>query len=434
MGGKPTRRLLLSAAGALALLAVPLVAPAGRAAAAAGCGNEATQPGAPIVPVPWQQQWLDPERVWPLASGIGQVVAVIDTGVDGTHEQLRDHVLTGFDELRNAPGGNLDCVSHGTAVASLIAAQKVGTVGFHGIAPEAKILPVRVSNVDPATDPGGPKQASPGTVAQAIGWAAGHGATVIEVSPSFTVDYPTLRDAVQQALAKGIPIVAAAGDRHNPNLPGDPPSYPAAYPGVIGVGAVDATFRVSSTSNVGRYVALAAPGDGVVADTRIGGQQTWSGTSLAAGVVAATVALLRQVVLTATPAQLAARLVASADPVPGGQLGAAYGAGLVDPYRAVTEQLAGGAPQVVPGVPPPSVDTGAAARHRSSRHTGDVALLIVAAGAGLVVLILATALVLPRGRRWRWRPTRAAPPPATARQDTPQDDEDLFALPKPHND
>jgi type VII secretion-associated serine protease mycosin len=441
MAGKPTWLRLVAAVvsgAAMALLPAPLVAlpsgpaslaPAVRAAAAGSCGSEAAQPGSLIVPVPWQQRWLDPERVWPFATGAGQVVAVIDTGVDGTHQQLSGHVRPGFDELRGAPDGNLDCVSHGTAVASLVVAQKVDAVGFHGVAPGAEILPVRVSNVDPATDPNDPKQASPGAVAQAISWAAGHGATVIEVSPSFTADTPVLRAAVRAALNHGIPVVAAAGDRHVPDAVTDPPTYPAAYSGVIGVGAVDATFGRWGRSNMGRYVAVTAPGDGVVAATRIAGQQAWSGTSIAAGVVAGAVALLRQVAPQLTPVQVAARIAATADPVPGGQLGTAYGAGLVDPYRAVTERASGGWPRLVPGVPPPSLDPAAIARERAWRRTGSAALLIVAVSGGLLVLIVTAAFVMPRGHRRGWRPTRAAPPPA-AGPEPEVDDDHLFAVPK----
>jgi len=268
-------------------------------------------------------------------------------------------------------------------------------------------------------------------VAKAITWAADNGATVIEVSPSFTVDVPSLREAVRAAIAKGIPIVAAAGDRRNPDYATDPPTYPAAYDGVIGVGAVGATFDVWSTSNIGFYVRVSAPGDGVVADTRLAGQQTWSGTSIAAGSVAGTVALLRQVAPQLTPAQVASRIEATADPAPGGQLGPAYGAGLVDAYRAVTERPAVGRPRAIPGVAPPSVDPAVVAREASLRNTRDTALLILAIVGGLLVLFVAAALVVPRGRRRGWRPTRASRPPDRSEEPV-VDDEQHFALPKAH--
>src|SRR5262249_56077469 len=97
---------------ALAVLPVPLIAlpsvpfalaPVVHAPAAAGCGSEAALPGNLVVPVPWQQKWLDPERVWPLATGAGQVVAVIDTGVDGTHPPPRRPLPPGVDHPPGPP-------------------------------------------------------------------------------------------------------------------------------------------------------------------------------------------------------------------------------------------------------------------------------------------------------------------------------------------
>src|SRR5262249_60358233 len=92
-------------------------------------------------------------------------------------------------------------------------------------------------------------------------------------------------------------------------------------------------------------------------------------------------------------------------PGAGGRLGGAYGAGVVDPYRAVTEDASGGRPRLIHGVPPPSVDPVAIAEERAWRQTGGTALLIVAVSGGLLVLFVTAALVVPRGRRRGWRPT-----------------------------
>src|SRR4051794_19515880 len=95
-----------------------VLAPATPSYAADPCGDGGAKPAEPIKDVPWQQKWLSPERVWPFATGAGQTVAVIDTGVDGTHDQLKDpgQVLPGLDLVERHPDNrNVDCVGHGTA-------------------------------------------------------------------------------------------------------------------------------------------------------------------------------------------------------------------------------------------------------------------------------------------------------------------------------
>ena len=332
--------------------------------------------------------------------------------------------------MRNKPDDNVDCISHGTGVASLIAAQHSDAVGFHGIAPDAKILPVRVSDTDPAEDPTGPKQPTPAAVAAAVTWAAGHGATVIDVSQSTPIDDPDLKNAVRHALDKGIAVVAAVGDQHNPKYAIDPPSYPAAYPGVIGVGSVDESYARSENSQIGDYVSVVAPGDGLISATRIDGYQNWTGTSFAAGLVAGTVALLRQARPGLDPAQVKARVVGTADPAPGGQLGPAYGRGVVDPYRAVTERMAGGARVRLPGMARPAPDPAGQARARWWHWSSSLAVILATVLILVLVLLAAGAAILPHGRRRRWHATRARPVPSAP--ENPADDADeeqLFADP-----
>jgi type VII secretion-associated serine protease mycosin len=406
-------------------------------AAADECGDDAAQPGGPLQTVPWQQKVFDPERIWPFATGAGQTVAVVDTGVDGNRSQLTGHVLAGFDMQTNKAGTMVDCSSHGTAVASLIAAQPDDTVGyqgvpFHGVAKGAAILPVRMSNVDPADDPHGAKQPNGDMIAQGITWAANHGATVIDVSTVTDQPNDAIQAAVQKALNAGIVVVAAAGDEHDPNHQPDPMSYPAAYDGVIGVGSIDQTFARSDKSDVGTYVDVVAPGDSVPAATRQSGYESFTGTSIAAAFVAATAALVRQVYPQLTPAEVAQRIISTADPAPGGQQGQAYGHGVVDPYRAVTEKVMDGQPMGIAGASRPSPKAAAMARERWWGWTSSIAL--VAAGiAGFVLIILVSlAVVLPRGRRRRWLPARA-PRPVTPPEDPVGDADDakLFAVPQP---
>ncbi|MGA8116077.1 MAG: type VII secretion-associated serine protease mycosin [Actinocatenispora sp.] len=409
--------------------------PVGPAAAEDGaCGNNASKPGEIIKEIPWHLNWIDPDRIWPFATGKGQTVAVVDSGVDGNHPQLAGgHVLPGWDLMRDRADDNVDCISHGTGVASLIAAQHSDDVGFHGIAPDAKILPVRVSDTDPAQDPNGPHQPSAAVIAGAVDWAREHGATVIDVSQSLQVDDKHLHAAVQRALDHGIVVVAAAGDQHNPKYQTDPPSYPAAYQGVIGVGAVDESFVRAETSQVGEYVTVTAPGDGLTSATRMYGYQNWSGTSFAAGLVAGTVALVREARPSLTPEQIRARMIGTADPTPGGQRGMAYGHGIVDPYRAVTERMTGGSGAALPGMAKPSPNPAATARAQWWHWTSGLSVLLAGALGVLLILLVAGAIILPRGRLRRWRATRA---PHTPREpENPADnadDEQLFVVPRPH--
>jgi subtilisin family serine protease len=144
-------------------------------------------------------------------------------------------------------------------------------------------------------------------------------------------------------------------------------------------------------------VDVVAPGGGVLAPTRAGGHQYWEGTSFAAGFVSATAALVRQAWPRLTAAQVAARIVATATPAPGG-------VGLVNPYRAVTDGLVAGSPAVAP---PVRVARPAPADDAPSRAVW----LVVGAAATAVLVLMTGAAVLGRGRRQRWRARPAAPLP-----------------------
>ena len=100
---------------------------------------------APITDVPWPQQHYDLTALGAQTTGTGLTVAVVDSGVDAVHPQLRDAVRTGADMLVRGGDGREDCVGHGTAVASIIAGRPAAGTPFQGLAPGVTILPVRVS-------------------------------------------------------------------------------------------------------------------------------------------------------------------------------------------------------------------------------------------------------------------------------------------------
>ena len=393
------RRLVAAAAVFVALLTVPTPAHA-----AAPCEQEA-QAGQIAAGVPIEDQVYDPKRLAGFATGAGVRVAVIDSGVDATHPQLRGRVAQGADFLRNDPSGRQDCAGHGTAVASIIAAAPARDTGFQGLAPGAVIVPVRISE---QLKIGGEAVGARGSQAQfaaAIDWAVDEGrADVINLSLVTTEDDPAVRAAVLRAVAAGVVVVAAVGNEFKE---GNPDPYPASYPGVIGVGAVNNNGTVASFSQHGSYVDLVAIGEPVTAATRISGHAPVSGTSFATPFVSATAALLKQRFPSLTPDQVLRRLVATADPAAGGTKSQEYGSGTLNPYRALTATLG---PQSQPVAAPEMMtvnDPAAVALAARREHSQSMAVLFAAIGLGLVLLLAVVAIVVRQGRRRGWHP--AAP-------------------------
>ena len=403
------RRLAAAVVATLGLLALP----APPAFARHVCQNQVTA-GQVIKGTPAEDQVFAPAALAQLATGAGVRVAVIDSGVDAEHPQLRGQVAAGQDFLHGDPDARQDCVGHGTAVASLIAAKPVDGTGFRGLAPGATIVPVRVSEQDEFNGKTSGDHVSFTDFARSIDWAVQQGrARVINLSLVTTVDSPPVRDAIARAIDAGVVVVAAAGNHGKPE-DGNPTPYPAAYPGVIGVGAITADGVKASFSQHGDYVDLVAPGDRVTVATLVAGQQVNQGTSFSAPFVAATAALILQRFPGATPAEVTRRLEATADPSPAGQRSDDYGYGLLNPYRALTETLGPDSPAVpVPQMMHPE-DPATLALAARRDHARGMALLIAAVGAGAVLLIAAAAIIVRRGRRRGWVSAAASGPPETA--------------------
>ncbi len=403
-------------------------AAAGQRYAPAPCQSPA-EPGQVIPQIPWQQRWLAPERVWPLSTGAGVLVAVVDSGVDARHPQLDGQVERGFDMLSDGPGGDIDCVSHGTAVASIIAARRQEGVGFAGLAPGAKILPVRVSEKE--VEDGKEKGASVPSqrFAEAIRRAVDDGARVVNMSVTLYTPDPAVEEAIKYARSKDVVLIAAGGNQHQKGERPDPVPYPAAYEGVIGVGAIDEQGARVAESQVGPYVDIVAPGGAVVAATREAGHALWTGTSFATPMVSATAALMRAVEPDLSAVDISQRLLATADPARG-SAAQGYGRGVVNPYRAVTERLTDAAPRAQQPLPDVPYDAAAAARAQRWETLGRIAAWLALGVAVLVLVAVAATLLLPHGRRRRWRPTRPARPPAPpAEIDEPE--EVFFRVPSP---
>ncbi|WP_248293806.1 S8 family serine peptidase [Actinoplanes sp. TBRC 11911] len=287
------------------------------------------------------QQWdlarMSAPQAWTRSTGAGVTVAVVDTGVDSTHPDLAGQVLPGGDFITGTEGAAVDPNGHGTHVAGTIAAVAGNNVGVSGVAPNAKILPVRVLGAD--------GRGYTSTAAAGVVYAADHGADVINLSLSSTTPTDAMTNAVAYAHAKNVVVVAAAG---NARGQGSPISYPAASDGVIAVAATDSADGVATFSNRGSYVDVAAPGVNIVS-TRPGNLYArMSGTSMAAPHVAAVAALVRSAYPALSPDQIESALKSSAvDLGPAGR-DDDFGAGLVDASAALTS-LAPPAP-IVPAV------------------------------------------------------------------------------------
>jgi membrane-anchored mycosin MYCP len=417
------RRAFAVALAAACVLGLPATASA--AAPPAGACRGDPEPGRDVITqLPWAQRLLDLDRTWPHSTGAGVTVAVVDSGVDADHPQLRGKVLPGADFfLVGDLPGDFDCVSHGTAAASIIAASPAAGIGFRGVAPDAGILPVRVTDRE-LNDGGTATPINPGIVAEGIRYAADSGAKVINLSLSGYGDFPDIRDAVAYARARDALLVAAVGNRADQ---GAVPSYPAAYDGVLGVGSIGIDGVRARDSQVGSYVDLVAPGQDVVGASRVAGHHYWAGTSFAAPFVSGVAALVRSAHPELTAAQVAERLMATADPAPGGRSSREYGAGIVDPYRAVTEDLSGRRPLLVPDLSPRPPDQ---QKIREATWWSDMGAGAKVCAGLVVVAIVVTAILaaaLPRARRRHWAATRRDPLPDTPdRTETP---DQVFLLP-----
>ncbi|GAA2261512.1 type VII secretion-associated serine protease [Streptomyces ruber] len=349
------------------------------------------------------QQWalaaMHTEEAWRTTKGAGVTVAVLDTGVDDEHPDLAGNVLPGKDLVGFGAGrGDSAWARHGTAMAGIIAGHGHGPDngdGVLGIAPEARILPVRVilEDKDPARAEA--RNTRGNALAEGIRWAADQGADVINLSlgddSQSAHPEPAEDAAVRYALDKGAVVVASSG---NGGEKGDHISYPAAYPGVIAATAVDEYGTRASFSTRRWYATVSAPGvDVVIADPDGRYYQGW-GTSAAAAFVSGAVALVRAAHPGLTPVQIKRLLEDTARDAPDGGRDDSRGFGFVDPAAAI-EAGAGLAPEKLSAATYDRKYFGA-----GPDGDGDGSALDRAApvAGGLGVLLLGTSVLVWRGR------------------------------------
>ena len=292
----------------------------------------------------WREQWgpliVDGPDAWNTATGSpGIVVAVLDTGIDGTHPDLQSSLVAGYDFV-NGDSDPSDDQGHGTASAGVIAARTNNGMGQAGICWRCSLMPVKVLDANGS--------GSTSVVAAGIVWAVDHGARVISLSLGGEDSTQTLADAVAYAVGKGVTLVASAGNSGNSNL-----NYPAAYEGVIAVAATTATDELYSWSNFGPWVHVAAPGCNV-APYLNGEYVNFCGTSSAGPIVAGIAALALSAKPAASRAEVESALTLSVAP-----LGSAVRHGRVSANRAL--QALGVQPPATktpaPVATPPSIAT-----------------------------------------------------------------------------
>jgi hypothetical protein len=286
-----------------------------------------------------QEQWdlttnrgISVDRAWALSTGKGVVIADVDVGVQVDHPDLAGRLTKGFDFFMNDRSVTSDTSnSHGTNVAGVLGAAADNGEGIAGIAPDARIMPVRTA--DNILHQGS-------RLAAGIVWATDHGADVISMSLGAESRSAALDRAVAYANRKGVVLVAAIG-----NESANHHNYPATYDEVIAVGginpdtadaaaqgalepqtpvATDFTVR-AAYSDYGPHIDLAAPTQ--VPTTDYGGDyvRNWSGTSAATPHVAGVAALVKAANPSLTPVQVRQVLIATADDLSGDQNGGKAG-------------------------------------------------------------------------------------------------------------
>jgi type VII secretion-associated serine protease mycosin len=280
-------------------------------------------------PFQWNLRRIAVEQAWDLRpSAPDVVVAVLDTGVDFTHPDLRPNLMVdqGYDFINDGPNPQ-DDESHGTAVAGIIGAVGGNHDGVAGIAWRVRILPIKALNAEGR----GPDSA----MVKAILYAADNGARIINISSTGARYSAALETAVAYARGKGALVVAAAGNTGDQD---NTVSYPAAFDGVLAVSAVDDQDQPAPFSQHGPYVALAAPGVEVPSTAWTGAGRgayaSQSGTSIAAPHVSGVAALLWALRPDLSAADIATALRSTADP-PSHPASDGIGSGVVNAARAV---------------------------------------------------------------------------------------------------
>jgi thermitase len=224
----------------------------------------------------WHLAKIGAPTAWEASTGAGVTIAILDTGVDGSHADLSARMVPGWNFYDNNSNTS-DVHGHGTGVAGAAAATLNNGTGVASIAGGARIMPVRIADAN--------AWATWSTVAQGLTWAADQGARVANISYNGVAASSSVRSAAQYMQGKGGVVVVAAGNNNRDEGISTTTT-------LIPVSATDSSDLKASFSSWGNFVAVSAPGVGIWTTVRGGSYQTWQGTSLASPVAAAVVALM----------------------------------------------------------------------------------------------------------------------------------------------
>ena len=376
------------------------------------------------IPQAWHLDRLQMDQVWPVATGKGITVAVVDTGVAVVGspylpaDRITTYDLLGGMSAKDLEQGGIDCL-HGTQVVGLLAGARAGMrplddrTNFSGIAPDVTVVSYRAlrSSVG-GQERDEDQQDDVVATIEAIRHATSLGVDIINLSlvvPGGDPHLPELQAAVNDALAAGIVVVAAAGNAVE-GMSG--PAYPASFDGVISVGMTtrsDAPAENSWPAPEGApAVTIGAPGAGLMSiqpssaiDEATAFNQAYAdgieGTSFAAPLVSGVVALMLEENPGLSPMQVRQRLIDTADPSPNTAPGRQLGFGIINPMRAIAgvELMPADEPGGIERLPAPPLPP---------PETRDMVPVYaaIAIGAGALVLAglgLVLAITLPAARR-----------------------------------
>ncbi|MEV5212416.1 type VII secretion-associated serine protease mycosin [Micromonospora sp. NPDC053740] len=379
----------------------------------------AAQPAA-AAPRRAEQWYLDEfriDQVHKISTGRGVVVAVIDSGVDASHPDLRGQVLAGGRSYGTSGDGRSDDDGHGTHIAGIIAAKSSGD-GVVGIAPAVKILPIKMRKDDGVYKGAG--------IARGIRMAVDGGAKVINISISGPgLANPVERDAIKYALDRDVVVVASAGNTAKGHVA---VGTPANTPGVVAVTGTTKGGAFWSGSVQGPEAVVAAPGDSVYNVTNEGGYGWGDGTSDSGAIVSGLAALIRSKYPDLNAPSVINRIIRTVrDAGPSGR-DPQYGFGVIDPMKALTANVPAvtANPLLDPAAAP--VDPGSTARaagpdeefdvtqHGDRGGPTDQQVMVVGIGIAVVLVLLlglAVFLIWNR-RRYRREAARAADIPDEA--------------------